>query len=58
MKASPGICGTDIHCYKNDPFNLTPFVPGHEGTGEVLEVGSDVKIDSVGKPVRELWWCG
>ncbi len=47
-----GICGTDIHCYKNDPFELAPNVLGHEGTGEVLQVGADVKMDSVGKPVK------
>ena len=47
-----GVCGTDIHCYKSDPFGLTPVVLGHEGTGEVLEVGSAVKMDSVGKPVK------
>ncbi|MCM2369584.1 zinc-dependent alcohol dehydrogenase [Aporhodopirellula aestuarii] len=47
-----GVCGTDIHCYKSDPFNLAPVVLGHEGTGEVIEVGRDVKMDSVGKPVR------
>jgi len=47
-----GICGTDIHCFKNDPFNLCPVVLGHEGTGEVVAVGSDVRMDSVGKPVR------
>ena len=49
---SCGICGTDIHCFKNDPFNLCPVVLGHEGTGEVVAVGSDVRMDSVGKPVR------
>ncbi len=47
-----GICGTDIHCYKNDPFDLTPNVLGHEGTGEVVQVGSKVTMDSVGKPVK------
>ncbi|MGE9270689.1 MAG: zinc-dependent alcohol dehydrogenase [Verrucomicrobiales bacterium] len=47
-----GICGTDIHCYNSDPFGLAPVVLGHEGTGEVLEVGSEVHMDSVGKPVR------
>lgn len=47
-----GICGTDIHCYRHDPFDLCPVVLGHEGTGEVVEVGSGVSIDSVGKPVR------
>lgn len=47
-----GICGTDIHCYNNDPFQLTPVVLGHEGTGEVLKVGKNVVMDSVGKPVK------
>ena len=47
-----GICGTDVHCFKNDPFKLIPVVLGHEGTGEVVQVGSAVKMDSVGKPVR------
>ncbi|WP_234044355.1 zinc-dependent alcohol dehydrogenase [Haloferula rosea] len=47
-----GICGTDIHCYNSDPFGLAPVVLGHEGTGEVMQVGSEVKMDSVGKPVQ------
>jgi L-iditol 2-dehydrogenase len=47
-----GVCGTDIHCYKNDPFNLIPVVLGHEGTGEVVKVGSAITMDSVGKPVN------
>ncbi len=47
-----GVCGTDVHCYKSDPFGLTPNVLGHEGTGEVLEVGANIKMDSVGKPVN------
>lgn len=47
-----GICGTDIHCFNHDPFNLCPVVLGHEGTGTVMEVGSAVRMDSVGKPVR------
>jgi L-iditol 2-dehydrogenase len=47
-----GVCGTDIHCYNSDPFGLVPVVLGHEGTGVVLEVGSDVRMDSVGKEVK------
>lgn len=47
-----GVCGTDIHCYNSDPFDLAPVVLGHEGTGEVLEVGTEVTLDNVGKPVR------
>lgn len=47
-----GVCGTDLHCFKSDPFGLAPVVLGHEGTGEVLEVGPEVRMDSVGKPVE------
>lgn len=47
-----GICGTDIHCFKADPFNLCPVVLGHEGTGVVVQVGEKVRMDSVGKPVK------
>jgi L-iditol 2-dehydrogenase len=44
-----GICGTDAHEYKRDPFGLIPVVLGHEGTGEVVKVGKNVKKDSAGK---------
>jgi L-iditol 2-dehydrogenase len=47
-----GICGTDIHCFKADPFKLCPVVLGHEGTGEVVQVGDGIRMDSVGKPVK------
>lgn len=47
-----GICGTDLHCFKSDPFSLAPVILGHEGTGSVVEVGSEVPPDGVGKPVR------
>lgn len=47
-----GICGTDIHCYKKDPFGFAPLVLGHEGTGKVVELGKNVKEDNVGKPIR------
>mgnify|MGYP001599331510 FL=1 len=47
-----GVCGTDVHCYKSDPFGLTPNVLGHEGTGEVVQVGENIKMDSVGKAIQ------
>ncbi|SET18338.1 L-iditol 2-dehydrogenase [Natronincola peptidivorans] len=47
-----GVCGTDLHEYKGDPFNLIPVVLGHEGTGEIVKLGKNVKIDSAGKPVK------
>lgn len=43
-----GICGTDAHEYKNDPFALIPVVLGHEGTGEIVKMGQNVKKDSAG----------
>ena len=46
-----GICGTDAHEFKRDPFNLIPLVLGHEGTGEIVKMGKNVKKDSAGKPL-------
>lgn len=46
-----GICGTDVHEYKRDPFGLIPVALGHEGTGEIVAMGKNVKVDSAGKPV-------
>jgi threonine dehydrogenase-like Zn-dependent dehydrogenase len=43
-----GICGTDAHEFKRDPFGLIPVVLGHEGTGEIVKMGKDVKKDSAG----------
>lgn len=47
-----GICGTDAHEYKNDPFSLIPVALGHEGTGEIVKMGKNVKKDSAGKDVK------
>ena len=47
-----GVCGTDAHEYKNDPFSLIPVVLGHEGTGEIVAMGKNVKKDSAGKPLN------
>ncbi|MBQ8822510.1 MAG: zinc-binding dehydrogenase [Lachnospiraceae bacterium] len=46
-----GICGTDAHEYKRDPFGLIPVALGHEGTGEIVKMGKNVKVDSAGKAV-------
>ena len=46
-----GICGTDAHEFKRDPFGLIPVVLGHEGTGEIVKMGKNVKKDSAGKPL-------
>lgn len=47
-----GICGTDAHEFKKDPFGLIPVVLGHEGTGEIVKMGKKVKLDSAGKPLN------
>lgn len=47
-----GICGTDAHEFKRDPFGLIPVVLGHEGTGEIVKMGKHVKKDSAGKDLR------
>lgn len=47
-----GVCGTDAHEFKVDPFGLIPVALGHEGTGEIVKIGKNVKKDSAGKDVK------
>lgn len=47
-----GICGTDAHEFKRDPFSLIPVALGHEGTGEIVKMGKNVKKDSAGKDLH------
>lgn len=47
-----GVCGTDAHEFKRDPFDLIPVVLGHEGTGEIVKMGKNVSKDSAGKPLK------
>ncbi len=47
-----GICGTDAHEFKRDPFGLIPLVLGHEGTGEIVKMGKNVTKDSAGNPLN------
>ncbi len=47
-----GICGTDAHEFKRDPFGLIPVALGHEGTGTIVKMGKNVTKDSAGKPVK------
>ncbi len=47
-----GVCGTDVHEWKGDPFGLIPVVLGHEGTGEIIAMGKNVKCDTAGTPLK------
>ena len=43
-----GICGSDVECYKGRSkegrYDIAPYVPGHEWSGEIVEVGKEVKF--------------
>jgi alcohol dehydrogenase len=46
------ICGTDLHIMKGDVPAVTPGrILGHEGVGEIVEVGNDVTQFAVGDKV-------
>ena len=47
-----GVCGTDVHEWRGDPFGLIPVTLGHEGTGEIIALGKNVKFDTAGKPMK------
>ncbi len=58
-----GICHTDLHAADGDwPVKPTPpFIPGHEGVGEVVAIGEGVEDLAVGDLVGNAWlWsaCG
>lgn len=44
-----GVCGTDVHEYKRDPFALAPVVLGHEGTGTIAALGWGEVRDFTGR---------
>ena len=47
-----GVCGTDVHEWKMDPFGIIPVTLGHEGTGEIVYLGKNIKTDTSGKPIK------
>ncbi len=47
-----GVCGTDVHEWKGDPFGIIPVTLGHEGTGEIIALGKNVKTDTAGNPIK------
>lgn len=57
-----GICGSDVECYlghsKEGRYDLGPYVPGHEWSGEVVEIGENVKAIKKGdKVVSDVCFC-
>src|SRR3954454_16532344 len=46
-----GICGTDLHIFKGEYEAIYPLIPGHEFSGEVVEVGVNVRNFKVGDRV-------
>ena len=52
-----GVCHTDLHAMHGDwPVKPTlPFIPGHEGVGEVIEVGEGIEHLKVGDIVGVPW---
>lgn len=63
-----GICGTDAHLLRKDADGYSmynghtkyPIITGHEFSGEVVEVGKNVKKLKVGDlvSVESMHWCG
>lgn len=47
-----GICGSEVHAYHGKhPFRIPPVVSGHEFSGVIVEVGSQVTKYRVGDRV-------
>jgi len=49
--SSVGICGSDVHLYKGDRLLSKPTILGHEGFGNIIEIGNEVKGFSLGDRV-------
>jgi len=54
---SAGICGSDLHVWRGDirvaMMGPGPRILGHEMTGRVAKLGSNVQTDSLGQPLKE-----
>jgi 2-desacetyl-2-hydroxyethyl bacteriochlorophyllide A dehydrogenase len=46
-----GICGTDLHIYRNEYMSDFPVIPGHEFGGVIVEIGKEVTDFRVGERV-------
>ncbi len=52
-----GVCHTDVHAWRGDwPLKpKPPFIPGHEGIGSIVAVGTDVTTAKIGDRVGVPW---
>jgi D-arabinose 1-dehydrogenase-like Zn-dependent alcohol dehydrogenase len=41
-----GVCGTDLHVHEGEFGARFPLIPGHEFSGEIVELGSEVKASA------------
>jgi len=47
-----GVCGSDVHMWHgNDPRTPLPIILGHEGVGEIADLGGE-RLDLLGRPLR------
>lgn len=46
-----GVCGTDFHIYQGKAPAVQPIITGHEFTGEIVEVGNNIKDYNIGDKV-------
>lgn len=63
-----GVCGSDLHAIETDEEGYSafashtkfPVILGHEFSGEIIEVGKDVKGYEIGDliAVEQIRWCG
>jgi L-iditol 2-dehydrogenase len=50
-----GVCGSDVHMWRGELSFLTalPCASGHEMVGEIVQSGSERRVDTLGRPLRE-----
>lgn len=48
-----GVCGSDLHIWRGELPHRLHAPTGHEMTGRVAELGSNVRTDTSGKPLAE-----
>lgn len=48
---SCGICGTDLHIYRDEYMSTFPLIPGHEFHGKVVQIGEKVTNLAIGDRV-------